>query len=86
LAGHPHHIATELVLGFQFTVEQIYEVGFLNRLVDPDDLIPTEYEMPEHADIANGITGHHRPHEAPDAASNRAGFEPFGDSVALPWR
>ena len=84
--GLPHHITTELVLGFQFTVEQIYEVGFLNRLVDPDDLIPTAYEMAEHADIANGNTGHHGPHEAPDAASNRAGFGPFGDSVALPWR
>ena len=23
--------------------------------MDPYDLIPTEYEMPEHADIANGI-------------------------------
>ena len=82
MVGLPHHIATELVLGFQFTVEQIYEVGFLNRLVDPDDLIPTEYEMPEHADIANGITCHHGSNEAPDAATNRPEFEPFGDSVA----
>lgn len=31
-AGLPHHIATEMALGFRFTAERLYEVGFLNRL------------------------------------------------------
>ena len=37
-----------MALGFRFTAEQIYEVGFLNRLVDPDGLILTEYQMAEY--------------------------------------
>ena len=47
-AGLPHPIATEMALGFRFTAERLYEVGFLNRLVDPDDLMPTAMEMAEH--------------------------------------
>lgn len=47
-AGLPHHIATEMALGFRFSAERLYEVGFLNRLVDPENLIPTAYEMAEH--------------------------------------
>jgi enoyl-CoA hydratase/carnithine racemase len=47
-AGLPHPIATEMALGFRFTAERLYEVGFLNRLVDPDELLPTAFEMAEH--------------------------------------
>ncbi len=47
-AGLPHPIATEMALGFRFTAERLYEVGFLNRLVDPDKLLPTAFEMAEH--------------------------------------
>ncbi|MGH8069683.1 MAG: enoyl-CoA hydratase/isomerase family protein [Candidatus Entotheonellia bacterium] len=47
-AGLPHPIATEMALGFRFTAERLYEVGFLNRLVDPDQLLPTALEMAEH--------------------------------------
>jgi enoyl-CoA hydratase/carnithine racemase len=47
-AGLPHPIATEMALGFRFTAERLYEVGFLNRLVDPDQLLPTAIEMAEH--------------------------------------
>jgi enoyl-CoA hydratase/carnithine racemase len=47
-AGLPHPIATEMALGFRFTAERLYEVGFLNRLVDPDQLLPTSLEMAEH--------------------------------------
>ena len=47
-AGLPHHIATEMALGFRFTAERLYEVGFINRLVDPNDLITTANEMAEH--------------------------------------
>ncbi len=48
VAGLPHPIATEMALGFRFTAERLYEVGFLNRLVDPDDLMPSAMEMAEH--------------------------------------
>ena len=48
VAGLPHAIATEMALGFRFTAERLHEVGFLNRLVDPDDLMPTAMEMAEH--------------------------------------
>ena len=47
-AGLPHPIATEMALGFRFTAERLYEVGFLNRLVDPDQLLPTAIEMAQH--------------------------------------
>jgi len=47
-AGLPHPIATEMALGFRFTAERLYEVGFLNRLVDSDQLLPTSIEMAEH--------------------------------------
>jgi enoyl-CoA hydratase/carnithine racemase len=48
LDGLPHPIATEMALGYRFTAERLYEVGFLNRLVDPDALMPTALEMAAH--------------------------------------
>ncbi|HEY7496123.1 MAG TPA: enoyl-CoA hydratase/isomerase family protein [Candidatus Tectomicrobia bacterium] len=48
LAGLPHPIATEMALGFRFTAERLYQVGFLNRLVEPEELLPTAIEMAEH--------------------------------------
>ena len=48
LAGLPHPIATEMALGFRFTAERLYQVGFLNRLVAPEALLPTALEMAEH--------------------------------------
>jgi len=47
-ANLPHPVATEMALGFRFTAERLYEVGFLNRLVEPEDLLPTSIEMAEH--------------------------------------
>jgi enoyl-CoA hydratase/carnithine racemase len=38
----------EMALGFRFTAERFYEIGFLNRLVDSDQLIPTALAMAEH--------------------------------------
>jgi len=46
--GLPHAIATEMAFAFRFTSERLYELGFLNRLTDPDDLIPTAREMAAH--------------------------------------
>ncbi len=48
LAGLPHPIATEMALGFRFTAERLYQVGFLNRLVEADQLLPSAFEMAEH--------------------------------------
>jgi enoyl-CoA hydratase/carnithine racemase len=48
MAGLPHPIATEMALGFRFTAERLYEVGFLNRLVEPEELMPTALGMAEH--------------------------------------
>jgi enoyl-CoA hydratase/carnithine racemase len=48
VAGLPHPIATEMALGFRFTAERLYQVGFLNRLVEPDELLPTALDMAEH--------------------------------------
>ena len=48
LANLPFPIAMEMALGFRFTAQRLYEVGFLNRLVASDALMPTAIEMAEH--------------------------------------
>jgi enoyl-CoA hydratase/carnithine racemase len=48
LANLPYPIALEMALGFRFTAERLYQLGFLNRLVPQDRLIPTAISMAEH--------------------------------------
>ena len=48
VANLPHPVATEMALGFRQTAERLHQVGFLNRLAEPDALIPTAIEMAEH--------------------------------------
>jgi enoyl-CoA hydratase/carnithine racemase len=48
LANVPYPIAMEMALGFRFTAERFYDIGFLNRLVEPDQLIPEALKMAEH--------------------------------------
>jgi enoyl-CoA hydratase/carnithine racemase len=48
IANLPYPIAMEMALGFRFTAERFYELGFLNRLVEPDALIPAAMAMAEH--------------------------------------
>jgi len=48
LANLPYPVAMEMALGFRFTAERFYEIGFLNRLVEPDELIPSAIQMAEH--------------------------------------
>ena len=48
VANLPYPIAMEMALGFRFTAERFYEIGFLNRLVEPDQLIPSAVAMAEH--------------------------------------
>ncbi|MCO6417805.1 enoyl-CoA hydratase-related protein [Siccirubricoccus sp. KC 17139] len=48
VANLPFPIAMEMALGFRFTAERLYELGFLNRLVEPEALLPTALEMASH--------------------------------------
>ena len=48
LANLPFPIAMEMALGFRFTAERFYEIGFLNRLVAAEELIPSALAMAEH--------------------------------------
>src|SRR3954447_11297168 len=45
IAALPYPIAMEMALGFRSTAERFYEVGFLNRLVDADELMPAAIAM-----------------------------------------
>ena len=74
VANLPYPIAMEMALGFRFTAERFYEIGFLNRLVEADQLIPSALAMAEHLlDPAAGLARQHRPHDAPDAPDAGAG-------------
>lgn len=48
VAGLPHPVATEMALGFRFNAERLYQVGYINRLVEADELMPTAIGMAEH--------------------------------------
>ena len=48
LANLPYPIAMEMALGFRFTAQRFYEVGFLNRIVEADQLMPEAMKMAEH--------------------------------------
>ena len=48
LANLPYPIAMEMALGFRFTAERFHQIGFLNRVVSQEKLIPTAVEMAEH--------------------------------------
>ena len=49
IANLPYPVAMEMALGFRFTAERFYELGFVNRLVDDQEgLVPAALEMAEH--------------------------------------
>jgi enoyl-CoA hydratase/carnithine racemase len=48
VANLPYPIAMEMALGFRFTAERFHEIGFLNRVVEPPDLMPSALTMAEH--------------------------------------
>ena len=48
IANVPYPIAMEMALGFRFTAQRFYEVGFLNRVVEADQLMPEAMKMAEH--------------------------------------
>lgn len=48
IANLPYPIAMEMALGFRFTAERFHQVGFLNRLVEADELMPSAMAMAQH--------------------------------------
>ena len=48
VANLPYPIAMEMALGFRFTAERFYQLGFLNRLVPQDQLMPAAMSMADH--------------------------------------
>ncbi len=48
IANLPYPIAMEMALGFRFTAERFYQIGFLNRLTTADELMPSAVAMAEH--------------------------------------
>lgn len=48
IANLPYPIAMEMALGFRFDARRFHEIGFINRLVEADQLLPTALEMAEH--------------------------------------
>jgi enoyl-CoA hydratase/carnithine racemase len=48
IANVPYPIAMEMALGFRFTAERFHDIGFLNRITEPDDLMPEALKMAEH--------------------------------------
>lgn len=48
IAAIPHAVATEMAFAYRFTAERLYELGFLNRLADADQLLSTAKEMAAH--------------------------------------
>jgi enoyl-CoA hydratase/carnithine racemase len=48
IANMPYPIAMEMALGFRFTAQRFYELGFVNRIVSAEELMPTAMSMAEH--------------------------------------
>jgi enoyl-CoA hydratase/carnithine racemase len=48
IGGLSHAVATEMAFAYRFTAERLYELGWINRLVEADDLIPEAKKMAEH--------------------------------------
>ena len=90
-AGLPHPIATEMALGFRFTAQRLYEVGFINRLVEPEELLPTAFGMAEHMltlPPASRVNTIHmmrqmRPKVAPDLSKLAEALHEHGDKSDL---
>lgn len=48
IGGISHAVATEMAFAFRFTSERLHELGWINRLVEADELIPTAKDMAAH--------------------------------------
>jgi enoyl-CoA hydratase/carnithine racemase len=48
IGGLSHTVATEMAFAFRFDADRLYQLGFLNRVVDDDQLMPASFAMAEH--------------------------------------
>ena len=48
LANLAFPVAMEMALGYRFDAQRFYELGFLNRICEPDQLLETALEMARH--------------------------------------
>jgi len=48
VAAMPHPIATEMAFAFRFEAERLHQLGFINRVVDPEQLMPEAMAMANH--------------------------------------
>lgn len=48
LANMSFPVAMEMALGFRFTAERFHQLGFVNRLVEPDAVLDSALEMARH--------------------------------------
>lgn len=48
LGGLPHAVATEMAFAYRLGSERLHELGYINRLVEPEDLLPAAREMAAH--------------------------------------
>jgi enoyl-CoA hydratase/carnithine racemase len=48
IANLPYPVAMEMALGFRFTAERFHQIGFINRLVEPEQVMPEAMGMAEH--------------------------------------
>jgi enoyl-CoA hydratase/carnithine racemase len=48
IGGISHAVATEMAFAYRFTADRLYELGWINRLVEADELLPTAKEMAAH--------------------------------------
>ena len=48
IANVPYPIAMEMALGYRFTAQRFYEIGFLNRVTSAEELMPEALRMAEH--------------------------------------
>jgi enoyl-CoA hydratase/carnithine racemase len=48
IGGLPHTVSTEMAFAFRFTAERLYALGWLNRLVEADELMPAARAMADH--------------------------------------
>ena len=48
IANVSYPVAMEMALGFRFTAERFHQIGFLNRVVEPEDVMAEALGMAEH--------------------------------------
>lgn len=48
IANVPFPVALEMALAYRFTAERFHQIGFLNRVVDAEELMPEAMRMAEH--------------------------------------